>query len=139
MEGEVQAEPTDYAAFVLGILGSMTRQSQSLDQSILRQCLGLASSYLVTDGTMNTERGITTWSVGFTRLVDVMLALHARNELEFETVNAASRACSECWTVTGVWSGLEAGQDGVRNVAAKLRKLLDEGGTTYRGEKVYAP
>jgi hypothetical protein len=117
----------------------MNRKSQSIDQNILRQCIGLSSSYLVTDTSMNPERGISTWNVGFNRLVDVVVALHARGELEVETVNAASKACSECWSIAGSWKGLEECRDGVRTVAAKLKTLLDESGRTYRGEMVYAP
>ena len=42
---------------------------------VLRRCLGLASSYLVTDVTMNAEEGVRSWRAGFNRLVDVMVAL----------------------------------------------------------------
>jgi hypothetical protein len=88
---------------------------------------------------MNPECGTSTWYVGFNQLVDVMVALHARGDLEVETVNTASKACSECWNIAGSWKGLEVCRDGVRTVAAKLKKLLDESGRTYKGEKVYAP
>lgn len=89
---------------------------------------------------MNPERGINTWCIGFNRLVDVLVALHARGELELETVNEASKACSECWqSVAGSWRELDKCRDGVRAVAAKLKKLLDENGRTYHGEQVYAP
>jgi len=40
---------------------------------------------------LDIERGISTWSVGFRRLVDLVVVLHARNELELETVCAASK------------------------------------------------
>jgi hypothetical protein len=117
----------------------MTRESKTLDQKVLRQCIGLASSYLLTDTSMNPEHGLQTWSAGFLRLGDVVSALHARGELEMETVNEASKACSDCWSVAGSWRGLDECRDGVRAVAAKLKTLLDENGRTYRGERVYAP
>ena len=117
----------------------MTRESKSVDQVLLRRCIGLSSSYLVTDTSMNPEGGMASWTIGFNRLVDVIVALHAVGELEFETVNQASKACSECWTVAGSWRGLDQAREGVRGVATKLKKLLDENGKTYKGEKVYTP
>ncbi|RDB22697.1 hypothetical protein Hypma_010182 [Hypsizygus marmoreus] len=131
--------PTDYGSFVVQVLARSTRESQVLDQHVLRQCLGLASSFLVTDATMNPQSGVHSWNTGFTRLVDLLVALHARNELELETVNAASRACSECWSASGAWRGFEDCREGVRAVAAKLKRLLDPSGRTYRGQPVYAP
>jgi len=132
-------KPTDFGAFVIQVLAQSTRKSQRLDQDVLRRCLGLASSFLVTDTTMQPDQGIDTWFVGFSRLIDILVALHARNELELETINAASKACSECWGAAGSWRGLEECREGVRAVAKKLQKLLDSNGTTYRGESVYAP
>jgi len=82
---------------------------------------------------MNPEQGVATWFVGFSRLVDILVALHARNELEHETVDAASKACSECWSAAGSWRGLDECREGVRAVAIKLKKLLDPNGRTYRG------
>lgn len=117
----------------------MKRESGAIDQAVLQQALGLSSSYLVTDSAMDPDRGAHTWAVGFHRLVDVLVALHARGELELETVDAASKACSECWSVAGNWRGLEECREGVRAVAAKLRTLLDDNGRTYRGGRVYTP
>ena len=82
---------------------------------------------------------MSTWRVGFNRLVDVVVALHARGELELETLNAASKACSESWSVSGSWGGLDGARDVVREVAIKLKRLLDENGRTYKGGRVYAP
>ena len=82
---------------------------------------------------MNTDSGVSSWTVGFNRLIDVVVALHALNELEIETMDAASKACSECWSVSGSWKGFDNCKDGVRAVAGKLKKLLDENGLTYRG------
>jgi len=117
----------------------MTRQSSTIDQGAIRQCLGLSSSYLVTDTTMNPTGGVASWITGFNRLVDVLVALHSRGELESETVNAASKACSECWSVAGNWKGLDECREGVRGVAAKLKRLLDDNGRTYKGDRVYVP
>ncbi|KAG0709654.1 hypothetical protein DFH29DRAFT_885197 [Suillus ampliporus] len=118
----------------------MTRESGAIDQAMLRRAIGLASSYLITDTSTNSESGIQTWCTGFHRLVDIMVVLHSRGELELETVNEASKACSECWSVAGTWRGMEDCRQGVKEVAAKLKKLLDEPHrSTYKGSKVYTP
>ncbi|KAI0265202.1 hypothetical protein BC834DRAFT_880525 [Gloeopeniophorella convolvens] len=131
--------PTDYGAYVLEVLNEMTRRTSTIDQATLRHCLGLSSSYLVADTATNPTGGVVSWSAGFNRLVDVLVALHARGELELETVNAASKACSECWTVAGNWRGLDECREGVRRVAVRLKRLLDENGRTFGGERVYVP
>lgn len=134
------AQPTDYAQFVVNVLARMTQEMGTIDQSILRRAIGLASSYLLTDTSTNTEDGITTWQTGFNRLVDVVVVLHNRNELELETFNEASKACSECWSIGGTWKGMEECRQGVKEAAGKLKKLLDEPNRrTYKGDKVYAP
>ncbi len=69
--------------------------------------------------------------------MDVVVALHARGELELESLSEASKACSECWTAAGTWRGMEDCREGVRTIAGKLKKLLDEGGRTYRGMGEY--
>lgn len=118
----------------------MTRNNGSIDQELLRMYLSLAPSYLVLDSSMNTEGGIASWNTGFQRLVDVLIALHRRNELELSTVNEASRACSECWSISGSWRGLDECRDCIREIAGKLKtKLLDDNGRTYKGNQVYAP
>lgn len=76
---------------------------------------------------------------GFHKLVDVMLALHKREELELETLNSASQSCSECWTMTCSFHGLEEARAGVRSIAARLQSVLDPNGIEYKGEKVYVP
>lgn len=112
---------------------------QTIDQEKLRKCISLSSSYLIADSCMDPDNGVNTWFVGFSRLIDVIVALHVRSELDIETMNAASKACSECWSVSGAWKGLEECRDGIRKVAVKLKRLLDENGRTYLGERVYAP
>lgn len=131
--------PTDYGAFVLAALARHTHTSGSINQRVLRQCLALASSYLITDTTMNPEHGLCNWHTGFNQLIDVLVVLHKRGELELDTVNAASRACSECWTVAGSWREMDAGRESVRGVATRLKGLLDENGKTYHGGRVYVP
>ncbi|KAF8195867.1 hypothetical protein K438DRAFT_1673763 [Mycena galopus ATCC 62051] len=134
---------TDFSRFVLNAIKSSRTEERpkTLDQSILRTALELSSSFLVTDTSTNSDpqAGSDTWFMGLNQLVDLLVALHARDELEIETVNAASKACSECWTVAGTWRGLEECREGVRKVGAKIKKLLDENGFTYRGEHVYSP
>jgi hypothetical protein len=88
---------------------------------------------------MNPTGGIVSWSAGLNRVVDVLTALHTRGELELETVNAASKACSECWMVAGNWRGMEECREGVRRVAVRLKRLLDENGRSFGGERVYVP
>jgi hypothetical protein len=117
----------------------MTRTTGTLDQSQLRNALSLAASHLLADTATDAERGGARWSTGLNRLVDMLVALHARGELELATVNEASKACAECWAVAGAWRGLEHCRDGVRAAAAKLKGLLDTNGRTYRGQRVYAP
>jgi len=131
--------PTNYETYVVEVLSSVTRTSSTIDQAALRQCLGLSSSYLVSDTTTNPTGGIASWSAGFNRLVEILTALHSRGELGLETVNAASKACSECWTVAGNWRGMDECREVVRQVAARLKRLLDENGSTFGGESVYVP
>jgi len=135
-------DPTDFSVFITEVLARHLRDgepSKGIDQKVLRQCVDLASSFLVTDTATNPERGILTWSTGFNRLVDLVLVLHKRDELELETVSAASRACSECWTVAGNWRGFDECRNTVREIGGKLKMILDENERTYRGERVYAP
>lgn len=135
-----QNYPTDYAQFVLDVLAKMTRHAGAIDQAVLRRAIGLASSYLVTDVSTNPDGGIATWQTGFNRLVDLVVVLHHRGELELDTVNEASKACSECWSVAATWRGMEECRQGVKEVAGKLKKLLDEPNRrTYKGHKVYTP
>ncbi|KAJ7276424.1 hypothetical protein B0H12DRAFT_1005626, partial [Mycena haematopus] len=140
---------TDFSRFVLNAIKSSNKAEErpkTLDQSILRTALSLASSFLVTDTSTNSDpqAGSDTWFMGLNQLVDLLVALHARDELEVETVNAASKVIlmentAECWMVAGTWRGLEEARDGVRTVGAKIKKLLDENGFTYRGQHVYSP
>ena len=134
-----QIQPTSFGTYVVEALSSMRRRSSTIDQGALRQCLGLSSSYLVSDMTMNPMGGIISWTAGLNQLVDVLAALHSRGELELETVNAASKACSECWSVAENWRGLGDCKESVRNVAGRLKGLLDENGRTYGGQSVYVP
>ncbi|KAJ3529402.1 hypothetical protein NM688_g7858 [Phlebia brevispora] len=134
-----KSTPTDYGTFVTSVMSRMTKSTGKLDQQVLRQCLGLASSYLVSDTTMSPASGLASWHAGFNRLVDVLVALHRRNELELETVSQASKACSECWSVAGTWRELEDCRESVRGIAVRLKSILDENGHTYRGGHVYVP
>ena len=132
-----QLPATDFGAFVINILSRTSPKSETIDQTVLRRCIQLASSFLVTDTTTNPERGISTWSVGFCRLVDLVVVLHTRNELELETVSAASKACSECWTAAGNWPGLNECRNRVRDIGGRLKKVLDSNERTYRGTRFF--
>ncbi|KAJ3802739.1 hypothetical protein GGU11DRAFT_813190 [Lentinula aff. detonsa] len=134
-----QNPPTNYGKFVISVLKRMPSGDQFIDQIQLRKCISLSSSFLLSDTCMDPDHGVNTWFMGFSRLIDVIVALHSRSELDIETMNVASKACSECWSVAGAWRGLEECRDGVKKAAGKLKKLLDENGRTYRGERVYAP
>ncbi|KAK7061738.1 hypothetical protein R3P38DRAFT_672430 [Favolaschia claudopus] len=141
---DVDIPATDFSRFVIDAIKSSNNTQEeraTFDQSVLRTALSLASSFLVTDTCTNSDPrlGADTWFVGLNQLVDVLVALHAREELEIETINEASKACSESWMVAGTWRGLDECREGVRKVGAKLRKLLDENGLTYRGQNVYSP
>lgn len=48
-------------------------------------------------------------------------------------------ALSECWSVSASYKGLEGGRDGVREIATRLKKILDEDGVRYKGQAVYVP
>jgi hypothetical protein len=128
--------PTDFAELVVHVLAHMSRKGGGIDQPKLRHCLGMAPSYLLAD-TCTSTNGFATWSTGLSRLVDVMTGLHARNELELATMDAAARACAECWGIAGTWKGMGYGREGVRAVALKLKTMLDQNGQTYRGEMIY--
>jgi len=110
-----------------------------LSQSLMAYAPRMASSFLLKDTTIDAEKGLQLWEVGFNRLIDIVVALHSKGELDLESLNAASKACSECWTVAGSWRTLEPAKDCVRRVAGKLKRLLDENGRTYQGHRVYAP
>ena len=124
----------------------------------LRTYIMLASSFLALDTTLkeHPQDGIASWRLGWDRIVDLLTALHYRGELEYATVNAASSqsrpltlmsrvehpsigALSECWSVSASYKGVEGGREGVREIATRLKKLLDEDGVRYKGQAVYVP
>ena len=130
----------DFQSAVVYAIGSMTRTSGSIDQEMLRRLFMLTPAYLIVDNTINSEGGLARWSAGFNGLVDVVLALHKKEQLETETVNEASKACSECWSVSGTYRGLTTdGRAVVRGIGARLKTILDADGRKYKGERVYAP
>ncbi|KAI5124998.1 hypothetical protein M0805_007422 [Coniferiporia weirii] len=133
------SEPTNFGKIVVNALSAMTKSSGTIDQRILRMYLTMAPSYLVMDSSMNPEGGVASWKTGFHRLVDVLVALHKRGELQLETVNEASKACSECWSAAGSWRGLEDCKETVREIAGKLKTLLDANGRTFQGQQIYTP
>ncbi|CAE6523056.1 unnamed protein product [Rhizoctonia solani] len=134
-------KPVSYEEYVTRVTALMTKETGSIDQPSLRRTVGLAPSYLILDTTTlsSSMAGIQTWGRGFQRLVDIMIVLHKRNELQLETLNCASQACSECWTMTCAFQGLQEARTGVRSIAARLQSILDPNGIEYKGEKVYVP
>ena len=88
---------------------------------------------------MNPSGGLSSWNSGFNQLVDLAVALHARSELDLETVSAASKACSECWSVVDTWREVEECRTCMREIAVKLKGILDENGRTYRGGHICTP
>ena len=130
-----------YEDYVVRVISLTTKEKGLIDQVSIRTTVGLASSYLILDTTTlsSSSMGVQTWMRGFHKLVDVMLALHTLGTLELETVNTASRSCSDCWSLTSSFAGLEEARAGVRGIAARLQGILDPNGTEYKGEKVYVP
>jgi hypothetical protein len=110
---------------------------ERIDQNVLRQCINLSSSFLLTDVATNPGAGISTWSTGLNRLVDIVIVLHKRNELEVDTISAASKACSECWTIAGNWRGLDDCRQSVREIGGRLKKVLDPDEHTYGGNQLF--
>ncbi|PPQ98548.1 hypothetical protein CVT24_004039 [Panaeolus cyanescens] len=134
-----QIAPTNYEAFVVDVVARSLRSKDShkINQKVLRQCMSLASSFLVTDTAMNRDQGVNTWFVGLNQLIDLIIVLDKRNELELETINTASKVCSECWSTSGNWRELASCRDQIKGLAGKLRGLLDPNKKTYRGSPVY--
>src|SRR5258708_23282049 len=125
-----QTQPTSFETYVVEVLNSMTARSSTVEQDPVRQCLMLSSSYLITDTTTNPTEGMNSWCAGLNRLVDVLTALHSRGELELETISAASKACSECWTVAGNLRGVEGSKARAGRAAGLLQTLLEYHGRT---------
>lgn len=138
-QGQSLTEPTNFEKLVVNAIAAMTKNKKSIDQRILRVYLTLAPSYLVMDTSMNAETGIASWKTGLHQLVNILIALHKRGELELETVNVASKACSECWSISGSWHGLEECKETIREIAGKLKTLLDPNGRTFQGHPIYTP
>lgn len=132
-------ESTNFGDLVVNALKAMNEQEGTINQERLRMYLTLAPSYLLLDNSTNSSGGIASWSLGFRRLVAVLIPLHNLGKLELETVNAASKSCSECWSIASSWRNMENCRNTIREVAGELKNLLDENGRTYQGEQVYAP
>ena len=107
--------------------------------SIVHNALGHLPWYCDSNASypsLNPMNGIMLWTKGLQQLIDILKVLHSNGELEPETMNAASKACSECWMVAEGWEDLGGGKAGVSRAAAQLKGLSDEN-DTFRGEKVY--
>ncbi|KAF5333126.1 hypothetical protein D9611_002594 [Ephemerocybe angulata] len=112
---------------------SQPTPGSSIDQDLIRQSLRLASSFLLTDSSMNPETGLETWSIGLGRLIDIILSLHRANALEVETMREAASTLRECWTAGGNFPGLEDSRKRIREDGQKLKNLLDDKQQIYKG------
>lgn len=131
--------PTDFGRYVVDILAKQSQLTGEIDQKVIRDCLALSSSFLITDVGTNPTTGLAAWNAGLKGLVDVMIALHKKAQLEAATVSAASRACSECWSVADTWQHMENVRNCIGAVAKKLHGLLDKDRKSYQGTEVYTP
>lgn len=135
--------PTDYGKFVVDAISHMTRNPLSngrLNQENLRNCLAMASSFMIADTTLNSESGIDSWTTGFKHLVELLLHLHRKGDLDPATMGMSIRACYECWVAIGSFQNLDRGRAVVQECGSKLRACLDEpvpgGGAKYKGVDV---
>jgi len=127
---------------VLRILSRMTQSKGTIEQASLRHVIALAPSYLVVDSTTQATPadGVNQWALGFNRLCEVIIALHRKSELEIETLNEASRACAEAWSICDSWRGFDSGRNVIGNISTRLREnVLDADGVSYKGQEVYVP
>jgi len=107
--------------------------TSSIDQNLLRECIRLAGSFLLTDTSMNPEGGLQTWSTGMKQLVEVVIALHKTGTLEVATMAVTSKACEECWVNSMNFPGLRGASTLMKELGLRLRDLLDEDKKSYKG------
>ncbi|KZT53323.1 hypothetical protein CALCODRAFT_474882 [Calocera cornea HHB12733] len=113
--------------------------SGPIDQSLLRRWLALAPTFLLLDASTHpSPQGLASWQLGLRLLINLMLALHSRGQLEWETMNAASKALAECWSISLCWTGLEGAKGAVQGAGGRLKAVLDrDDPTRYRGRALY--
>ncbi|KZO98185.1 hypothetical protein CALVIDRAFT_479224 [Calocera viscosa TUFC12733] len=110
-----------------------------VDQTLLRRWLTLTPTFLLLDSSSHpSPSGLLSWQLGLQALINLMLALHTRNQLEWETMNAASRALAECWSICLCWTGMELAKGAVQGAGGKLKAVLDrDDPTRYKGRPLY--
>ncbi|KZO98192.1 hypothetical protein CALVIDRAFT_478905 [Calocera viscosa TUFC12733] len=111
-----------------------------IDQVVLRRWIGLAPSYLMYDQSTgpSADEGLLGWAEGLHALVGVLQALHARCELEWETMDVASRALAECWSAAACWTGMDVAKRAIQAAGGRLQGCLDaEDKSRFRGRKIY--
>jgi len=121
-------------------LSRMTAAHNAIDQVRLRYWLSLSPSFLMLDvsTTSPPTLGIERWKNGLHSLVNVVVALHAKDQLEFETIDEAARALAQCWSITLGWTGMDYAQVSVQQVGEKLTSVLDiDDRSRYKGRVVW--
>jgi len=142
-------DPSTNFTYERGVLSALARMREPppsggppgpIDQLRLQRWLALAPSYLMHDHATapSPEEGVLAWAQGVHALVGVLQHLHARGELQWETMDCASRAFAESWSAARCWLGMERAREAILAAGERLRGLLDrEDSTRYRGRKVY--
>ncbi|KZT53313.1 hypothetical protein CALCODRAFT_520150 [Calocera cornea HHB12733] len=127
--------------FALSQMGEPTEGSgppRVIDQVGVRRWLGLAPSYLMHDQGISQESGLLGWAQGVHLLVGVLQVLHQRGELEWETIDSASRALAESWSAANCWTGMDIAKGAIQAAGGRLVGCMDpEDRTRYKGRKVY--
>ncbi|EJU06402.1 hypothetical protein DACRYDRAFT_19572 [Dacryopinax primogenitus] len=116
-----------------------TEPRETIDQVVLRRWLLLLPTFLLLDtSTHPAPSGLLSWQLGLHSLISLMLALHAQDQLEWDTMNAASRALAECWSISLCWNGMEAAKGVVQSAGGRLKAVLDKDDPTrYKGRLLY--
>ncbi|CAK5263047.1 unnamed protein product [Mycena citricolor] len=78
---------TDFARFVVDTIKASSSLALNENQAVIRSALALSPTFLLTDNCTNPDSsGSDTWLLGLNHLADILVALHARNELEVDLV-----------------------------------------------------
>lgn len=98
-------------------------------QEILRTYIAMAPSFFMLDSSNpeKTGAGIDEWATGMNNVLDILVALHASSQLEYETVQALIEALSESWSNSfSITKGTEVAQQQIKGLVARLRGLMDD-------------
>ncbi|CAK5275609.1 unnamed protein product [Mycena citricolor] len=121
---------TDFARFVVDTIKASSSLALNENQAVIRSALALSPTFLLTDNCTNPDSsGSDTWLLGLNHLADILVALHARNELEVarrrEHVLVNIYPTVACCSLQTDFSGRVL--DGRRHMARA--SLLSAGGT----------